>query len=288
MDNKEKKNIQTKLAEYVGRFDSQNQASFTIEGVSSATISQILNNNWSLIKPSMWRSVANQIGYLENEWIGANTQMYKRLTMDLKLAQIHSEVMGFVARAGSGKTHTCKAYARDHKNVFLIRCNEYFTKKDFLTKLLIAMGKDYTGYHTNEMMKVILTTLKGLDKPLIIMDEADKLKNDVLYFFISLYNELEDYCGIILIATNYLEKRIVSGVQRNTKGCKEIYSRVGGKFIPLPELSFSDVALICITNGVENKNFHKKVFEDCNSDLRRVKRLINAYKRELKKKQVAA
>ena len=42
----------------------------------------------------------------------------------------------------------------------------------------------------------------------MVLDEADKLSDQVLYFFISLYNKLEDRVGIILCATDYLEKRI--------------------------------------------------------------------------------
>ena len=39
------------------------------------------------------------------------------------------------------------------------------------------------------------------------VDEADKLSDQVLYFFITL-NKLEDHCGIVLMATDYLQKKI--------------------------------------------------------------------------------
>lgn len=58
------------------------------------------------------------------------------------------------------------------------------------------------------MMDDIVDTLKRKDAPLIILDEADKLTDQVLYFFISLYNQLEGHCGIILTATSFLQNAL--------------------------------------------------------------------------------
>jgi len=278
MQNDQKKQIQIHLRDYVGRYDSQNQASFTLRGVSSATISQILNNNWNLIKDSMWRTVSSQIGYMENSWKSVDTVNYKDLYKTLSDAQEYSNVLGITGRAGTGKTFTLKEYAAKNKKTYLLCCNEYWTMTDFLRELLIKMGRDYTGLNMSEMMKDAVLTLKSQANPLIVMDEADKLHDRVLYFFITLYNELEDRCGIILIATSHLQKRIRRGVQLGKKGCEEIYSRVGGKFIELQGVNFTDVIMICQANGIDNKQLIKDIWSDSKGDLRRVKRKIHAIK----------
>lgn len=147
-----------------------------------------------------------------------------------------------------------------------------------MTELLQCMGIDSTGCTVPEMMSDIILALKKKETPLVVLDEADKLSDQVLYFFISLYNKLEDHVGIMLCATDYLEKRIKKGVRMNRKGYKEIYSRVGRKFIPIQVVNSEDVAAVCIANGVDDPATINEIIDDCESDLRRVKRKVHAIK----------
>lgn len=145
-----------------------------------------------------------------------------------------------------------------------------------MQELLSAMGRDYSGYTVGEMMGEIVGKLKVLDKPIIVMDEADKLSDNVLYFFISLYNKLEGHCGIMLCATDHLEKRIKRGLKLNKKGYKEIYSRIGRRFIQLQGVGARDIAQVCIANGITDNKQIKEVVEDSEYDLRRVRRKVHA------------
>ena len=126
----------------------------------------------------------------------------------------------------------------------------------------------------SEMMDDIVDTLKRKDAPLIVLDEADKLTDQVLYFFISLYNQLEGHCGIILTATSFLKKRIERGVRLNRKGYAEIYSRIGRKFVALPLLNSEDIAAVCVANGVSDAKSINSIIDEAEGDLRRVKRSV--------------
>ena len=278
MENTKKDQIVEKLREYITRFESQNKAANSLKGVSSATISQMLNNNWDLIKDEMWRNVAAQIGYAENEWVAVETRDYKILTTLLHDAQQRSNVYAITGAAGTGKSFAIRQFAAENKRVHLLKCAEYWNKKMFMQELLSAMGRDYAGFTIGEMMHEIVTELKRQQYPLIILDEADKLTDQVLYFFITLYNQLEDQAGIILCATNYLEKRIKRGVKLNKKGYNEIYSRIGRKCIELKGLSASDISAVCQANGVTERANLQDIISDCEGDLRRVKRKIHALK----------
>jgi len=148
----------------------------------------------------------------------------------------------------------------------------------FLSELLAAMGRDATGLNVSELMHEVVRQLKMQDRPVLIIDEADKLSDQVLYFFITLYNELEDRCGIVLIATDHLAKRIRRGLKLNKKGYKEIYSRIARRFIELQGLGSVDITMICQANGVTDRKQIKEVIDDAEGDLRRVKRKIHALK----------
>ncbi|MCX7100096.1 MAG: ATP-binding protein [Methylobacter sp.] len=278
MESTKKDQIVEKVREYITRFESQNKAANSLKGVSAATISQVLNGNWELIKDDMWRNIGSQVGYTETEWAAVETRDFKVLSKLMIDAQLNSNVYAITGHAGTGKTFTVRQFAANNRRVHLLQCAEYWNKKMFMQELLSAMGKDYAGATIGEMMQEIVSELKRQKNPLIVLDEADKLTDQVLYFFITLYNQLEDQAGIILCATNYLEKRIKRGVKLNKKGYNEIYSRIGRKCIELKGLSAGDISAICQANGIEDRNDIQEVIQDCESDLRRVKRSIHALK----------
>jgi plasmid maintenance system antidote protein VapI len=278
MNNQEKQNIKERLSDYIKSRGSQNKAANSLN-VSSATISQVMNNNWELINDSMWRKIAAQIGLNNDGWQFAETANYQKLNFFFSDAKEHSLVMSIVGAAGAGKSGTIEKYAGDTSNVYHLQCNEYWDRRWFLKELMKKMGYDPAGMQMPQMMEEVVEQLQKQDKPQIILDEADKLRDQVLYFFITLYNRLEDQCSIIMMATPFLKKRIERGISLNRKGYNEIYSRLGKRFIDLHTLSLEDVILICGANGVEDKAAIKKIYNDCDGDIRRVKRLVHAHKR---------
>lgn len=273
----QKQQIKNALVAYIDQKGSQNKASKTI-GVSGATLSQIVNGNWENIADEMWRKVSAQIGNKDNEWVIVRTRDFQLIENLLTDAKEHSNVYGIVGDAGSGKSEALKAFEKDNQHTYLLDCNEFWNRKYFLAELLTAMGRDYSGLTVAEMMNEVVRLLKSQPIPLLMLNEADKLSDQVLYFFITLYNLLEGHCGIILIATDHLEKRIKRGLKLNKKGYKEIYSRIGRKFIELKGVCSSDIQQICIANGIEDNKLIKDIIEDSEYDLRRVKRKIHALK----------
>ena len=278
MNQVQKTQIHEELRNFVQLKGSQNKAA-TILGVSSATVSQVLNHNWDLIKPEMWRKIGAGIGIKSSEWVCVNTRDYKLITSLLGDAQSNSVCCAITGDAGTGKTYAMRKYSNVNGNVFMLCCNEYWNRKYFLAELLTAMGRDNSGLTVAEMMSTVVRELKKkMDSPLIIMDEADKLSDNVLYFFITLYNQLEDHCGIVMAATDHLAKMIRRGLKLNKKGYKEIFSRLGKNFIELKGVGSVDVNQICIANGLTDKDLILKVWNESDGDLRRVRRKIHSFK----------
>lgn len=278
MKQTEKEAIAAKLRAYVDSKESQNAAAKSLRGVSAATVSQMLNGNWELISDDMWRTVANQTGYDPRQWSVVETEGYARMTQVLSDAQQHSLVMAVVGDAGCGKSQAIKVYAEQHRGVIALSCSEYWNRKEFLSELLQSLGTEPGGSTVADMVREAIRQLKRREGVLIILDEADKLSDQVLHFFITIYNKLEDTVGIVLCATQYLKKRIERGVVNNRKGYKEIYSRIGRKFIPMPVVNRGDIKGVCLANGLENRKEIERIIDDADNDLRRVKRLVCALK----------
>lgn len=278
MKQTEKEAIAAKLRTYVDSKESQNAAAKSLRGVSAATVSQILNGNWDLISDDMWRTVGNQIGYDPRNWVVIETEGYRRMTQVLTDAQRHSLVMAVTGDVGCGKSQAIKVYAGSNRNVIALSCSEYWNRKEFLGELLQSLGTEPGGSTVADMMREAIRQLKRREGVLIVLDEADKLSDQVLHFFITIYNKLEDTVGIVLCATQYLKKRIERGVVNNRKGYKEIYSRIGRKFIPMPVVNRGDIKAVCTANGLEDRREIERIIDDADNDLRRVKRLVCALK----------
>lgn len=278
MTDQTKQQIKTKLSEYCGRYSSQNLAANTLKSVSAATISQILNGKWDKIADEMWRNIASQIGV--SDWNRVETSCFNLITETFADAQKYANVYGVTAKAGSGKTFAARDYARTHQNAHHIICCEWWTIKLFFSEILRTMGlESKISYNDNALtMSAISQAIREQQTPVLIFDEVDKLTDRIFCGLISVCNELEDICGIILMATDNLSSRIEAGVRSNKKGYNELYSRLGRKFIKVTNNKQDDIAKVCIANGVTDRYEIDKITSDCEFDLRRVKRFIHSYK----------
>lgn len=278
MKKTEKQAIAEKLQAYVESKESQNKAAKTLKGVSPATVSQVLNGNWELISEDMWRTIATQIGYDARKWAVVQTEGYNEMYEVLSDAQENALVFAVIGDAGCGKSQAIKVYGERNRNTLVLSCSEYWNRKQFLVELLRSLGVDAAGCTVVDMMADAVHQLKRRDGVLLVLDEADKLSDQILNFFITLYNQLEDHIGIVLCATQHLEKRITKGVRNNRKGYREIYSRIARKFVQMPVVNASDIAAVCMANGITDKKMINEIVDDSDCDLRRVKRLVFAAK----------
>lgn len=278
MKKTEKQAIAERLQAYVESKESQNKAAKTLKGVSPATVSQVLNGNWELISEDMWRTIATQIGYDARKWAVVQTEGYNEMYEVLSDAQENALVFAVIGDAGCGKSQAIKVYGERNRNTLVLSCSEYWNRKQFLMELLRSLGVDASGCTVVDMVADAVHQLKRREGVLLVLDEADKLSDQILYFFITLYNQLEDHIGIVLCATQHLEKRITNGVRNNRKGYREIYSRIARKFVQMPVVNASDIAAVCMANGITDKKTINEIVDDSDCDLRRVKRLVFAAK----------
>jgi DNA transposition AAA+ family ATPase len=285
MNEAQKKEIQFLVEQNIKGFKSQREFADSLTGASEAIIINIRKGNWANISDAMWRNVGKQVGHTKKGmWQLVQTRDFKTLVNLFQDAKEYANVYGIVGNEGGGKTFASDWFCINQKNSYHIECGEYWNKKVFLEQLLKRMGRENTGYNVAEMVDTIVYSLNKQEDPVIIINEADKLKDDVFYFFITFYNRLKGRCGIILLGTDFLSKRLERGIRINKKGYKEIYSRLGRKLVSLKGATKEEVFEICKVNGVEDGDKLNTIYNECDGDLRRVERLVHRYTKQSKNK----
>lgn len=275
----DKQKVIKALGELVERKGSQDKAAKSLKGVSSATISLILSGRGEEVRERMWQNLATQLE-IGNEWVIADTLQTMQLRALLEDAQSESLVMSVVAPAGTGKTQTSKLYESENKEVYRLACSEFWTKNDFVDELLRSLGESGLGYTKRERMSKAIEALRRKNSPLLVFDEFDKLSDNVWFFFITLYNELEGKCGMVLLSTDSIEVRIKRGLRLNKRGYNEFWSRLGRKCVKLAGVGYEDIEAVCQANGVEDTALIEDIARDCEGDLRRVVRRIFSERRK--------
>ena len=281
---KDKNAIRDALISYCDNYTSRNRASESLNGVSAATISTIINSKYTSISDDMFVRVATQIGFSFDSWMITDSTAYKEISFALADAQMYKNVTWVVGDAGCGKTTAAIDYRRNHRNVFYILCSEDMRRYDFVREISKQVGAPTDGTNLRDMLEYAISMVSFLNNPLIIFDEGDKLTDSVFNYFISIYNRLEGHSGIVFLSTDFIKRRMQSGLRYNKKGYKEINSRIGSRFFEVHPITRNDIYSICMANGLTGEGEIKRVLKDAEiseNDLRRVKRMIHARKRIL-------
>lgn len=276
MTTEQKEQIRARLEAYVRRYPSQNKAANSLKGTSSGTVSSILNRKWELISDEMWMKLSSQL-LASSEWQICRTKAFDDLMVLFADAKEDGMVMWVIGPAGIGKSTAAEVFGSENRSVFILSCTEKMTNRSFIHELAAKVGVKSGGMNIQEAEQAIVKAIVTMEKPLLIFDEGDKLKDNVLSNYVTLYNALENKCGMVFLSTDSIENRILKGVNKGKRGYDELHSRIGRKFIPLSLVDSNEIEAICIANGLSDKSAIRTVQEEaaeCRNDLRRVRRSV--------------
>ncbi len=281
--------IRQRLIAYAESYPSQSKAANSLRGITSpGTFNAIVNGKFEKISDDMFLRIRAAISAGRTDgWQICATAAYKDVETFLTDAQQFHNVSWVVAPAGIGKTTAANQYAKQHRNVFVLPCSEDMHKADFVEELAKKIGIRSEGLTVRATLNRIVDELVKIDRPLLVFDEGDKLTDSVMYYFINLYNALEDRCGIVFLSTPYIEKRFANGLKLDRKGYEELYSRIGRRFVPLSRITEYEVNAICLSNGLTDHGTIGKVINESAGmkknqreyDLRRVKKSVRNHLR---------
>lgn len=274
------------LQTYCDRYSSIEKAAASLQNISESTVRSVLRSNYKNMSDEMFRAIRNQVGGKKdnNDFVIVDTSAVRDITLCLQDIQQSSSVTWVIAKAGGSKTETAKKYIAEHKNVFYVLCDEDMKKSDFAISLARAIGlRVNTQKRAREIIMQVVTEISEMEDAIIIFDEGDKLSDNILYYFITIYNYLVGKAGVAFFSTSYMTRRMELGLRYNKKGYQELYSRIGRRFYIAEENDANDIHAICVANGLTDKKAISEVIKDAEAsdfDMRRVEKKIKAIRKK--------
>ena len=272
--------------------------------ISSTALSLLLSGKYGAKETTLLQTIATALNYKESDWqlvrtIGNYTSI-KQAATDAK-----QESMWFAIanKAGSGKTGALEdIFNQDTTGSIIFIQAEEWSGRQFLMKIIAKTIGENTlkgKYKTLSELTDIVTNYfneMSFENPVLLIDEADKLKPAAFRTLIPIFNRTEDRLGLIMSGTENLEKELKAGVRLSKKGFDEVESRIGRKYINLKGATKIEVFQICEANGVADElvklqiwneiekvkkptlvktaNGQKEILIEYAEDFRRLKRLI--------------
>lgn len=204
----------------------------TALGISTPVYSSLMKGKTDKqLSEASWYAVARRLGLSlrpEQEWNAVKTATFDYITKQLLVCQEQS-IAGIICDIPNiGKTFTAKLYAKTHPHVAYIDCSQCKTKRHFIKTIAREIGLSTNGTY-QDMYNDLVGALEGIDRPLIILDEAGDLQNEAFVELKALFNATEHACGWFLLGADGLRARIKRSIDFQKIGWAEILSRYGTK-----------------------------------------------------------
>lgn len=285
MNNSEKLQIKTLVQQRMSDKQLSANTASAMMGLSSASLSNMLNDKWDDISDRLWMKAARWAG-LQGEWKIRETPNLKSIFSLCEDAQENARMVGCAGPTGYGKTTALKYYASKTPNSFYFLATKVMRPKDFLHHIIMSLGMDEGG-SINRRMYMIIEKLRECNSPLLILDDCGKLPDPCLLLIQVLYDELEGHCGFVLGGTDAFKKHLFKQAARDVNGFRELKRRIG-YWQPLKGIHPGFIAQVAKDFGIveDDRNLQdpavKYIQQNC-TDYGSLKELLTNYQRFVKK-----
>jgi hypothetical protein len=154
-----------------------------------------------------------------------------------------------------------------------MECENFYTKKVFLSELKKALGLPDMGEKMADSSWRIIDFLNKKVKPLLIIDEAGELE-DAAFKLIKAYSN-KTKAAIIVAGTLSLQNKIEKRLKKQKETYGEFFDRFGARFLMMPQVDENSILEVCKENGInDQQRIDYMVNQGRNKSYRLLKRLI--------------
>jgi DNA transposition AAA+ family ATPase len=165
---------------------------------------------------------------------------------------------------GDGKSYTAQEYTRQNpKSTYIVRCDGDLTAKSFFIELAHSLQMTHDGAIYN-IRKNVIQKLSNEDNALLIIDEAENLKDRAWESLKRIMDDLKGKCGIVFIGANSFQAQLERKAAK-LKGCfPQVCRRIReGGFTTLFSMTLEDVTDIAAQYKITKPILVKALFDTC-------------------------
>ncbi|KAB2918719.1 MAG: ATP-binding protein [Bacteroidetes bacterium] len=224
------------------KFTGSDAAFATQWALSKSIYSRMKNGETErILTDAEWLRLARELGITagQTRWKMAKTKVFEAIHNDVVFCQQHSKSLVFVDDCAIGKTYTAKYLAKTLTNCFYMDCSQSKGKVQFIRALAKTIGLDSKG-KIYDVKQSIKDWLNYLPNPVVLLDEFGDVEYTAFLEFKELYNATEGRCGYYLMGAEGFRAKIRRGINNEKVGFREIFSRLGDKFMSIVPIDRND------------------------------------------------
>lgn len=237
-------------------------------GVNESYISSIRKGDTTVgkseIKDKWYLMLADFIGFklTKEYWQMQKTPQLYRMLSTLEDAKENGQTNIIIGETGSGKSYISDIFLKANPvDTFKVVVGSLDTIGDLLDKLIDVL-KISTPKTKSKKIGEIAKKLKQLrlegQKPHLIFDECEYMKQPALCSMKELYDALNGVCGITLIGTSQLIDNLDKLRKKNRSGIPQFYRRIKFGIRELPNIDRSFSMFLANINDKNLRNFLKQ------------------------------
>lgn len=269
---KQKQEITEALNKYIAQHNISANEIVKRSGVNESYISSIRNGETTVgktdIKDKWYWMLAEFIGFklVKQYWTMIETPQMYRMFSTLEDAKENGLTNIIIGETGCGKSYISDIFMQANPvDTFKIVVGSLDTIGDLLDKIIDVL-KIVTPKTKSKKIGEIAKKLKQLrlegQKPLLIFDESEYMKQPALCSMKELYDALKNTCGIVLIGTNQLTDKLDKLRKKNRDGIPQFYRRIKFGIRELPNI---DRSFKMFLENIEDKKLRLFLKQECDN-----------------------
>jgi DNA transposition AAA+ family ATPase len=198
-------------------------------------------------------------------WQTQPTGQTNAIFANLQDAKQHHLTITIIGETGCGKSYTANLFAAKNPiDTFIVTAGSSDTLGDLIDKIIDELRIHATGKSKSTKIRQIAHRMMGLknygNKPMLIIDEAEYLKQPALCAMKELYDNLNMYCALVFIGTNQLVDTIEKLKRRNKSGIPQFHRRIKFGLRLLPNI---DRSYKLFVDDIEDRELKKFLLTNC-------------------------
>ena len=200
-------------------------------------------------------------------WQTQHTAQTIAILANLQDARDNHLTLTLNGETGSGKSFTANLFAAKNPiDTFIVTAGSSDTLNDLIDKIVDKLKVHSTGSSKSTKLRGITQKMQMLKnyghKPMLIIDEAEYLKQAALCAMKELYDNLNEFCSIVFIGTDQLVTNIEKLRRRNKAGIPQFHRRIKFGLRTLPTIDRSYALFI---GDIEDRELKKFILSNCDN-----------------------